>query len=175
VGEEALVSQLDDQVTKTGPEGRLSGARWAPTVFWLFVVTTVANYIWQIPYYVHFYAVHGRWPAPLAVMFLVTFAWFAAAAFVFYHRRRGGWASMVAFVAVLVGFYVLHNISGAFVVDLSLSDPILFIASVLGYLNTLTGIVFLVHLIRRRHDEAPASRDTPSAAVGREGASSDAH
>jgi hypothetical protein len=168
------VSQQDDQVTQTGPAGRLGGTHWAPTVFWLFVGTTVANYIWQIPYYVHFYAVQGRWPAPLAVMFLVTFAWFAVAAFLLYRRRRGGLASMVAFLVVLVGFYVLHNISGAFVVDLSLSDPILFIASVLGYLNTLAGIVFLVHLIRRRRDVAAASRDTPSAAVGREVTSSDA-
>jgi hypothetical protein len=107
-------------------------------------------------------------------MFLVTFAWFAVAALLLYRRRRGGLASMVAFLVVLVGFYVLHNISGAFVVDLSLSDPILFIASVLGYLNTVAGIVFLVHLIRRRRDVAAASSGTPSAAVGREVTSSDA-
>jgi hypothetical protein len=171
VGEEPSVSQQDVQVTQTGPAGRLGGSRWAPTVFWLLVVTTVANYIWQIPYYVHFYAVHGSWPAPLAVMFLVTFAWFAVAAHLLHHRRRGGWASMVSFLVVLVGFYVIHNLTGAFVVDLSLSDPILFVASVLGYLNTLTGIVFLVHLIRRRHDATPAGKDTTA---GREVTSSDA-
>jgi hypothetical protein len=132
-------------------------ARWAPRTYWVFVVTTVINYVWQIPYYLHFYASRGRAPAPLALLFLVTFAWFAIAAVLLFRRQRGGVAWMVSFLALEVGFYLLHNVSGAFVADLVLSDPILFIASVLGYLNTLTGIVFFVYLLRHRRDLRPAS------------------
>lgn len=155
--------------------------RWASKAYWVFVATTVINYLWQIPYYVHFYAVRGRSPAPFAVMFLVTFAWFAVAAYLLYRRRRGGFTTMVAFLVLLVGFYILHNISGAFLQDLPLSDPILFIASVLGYLNTVVGAVLLVEMVRvRRHlvagdsaavagtggrggqpSAAPAGRDRP--------------
>ena len=124
--------------------------RWASKTYQVFVVTTVVNYVWQVPYYMHFYAVQGRSPAPFAVMFLVTFAWFVVAAYLLYRRRRGGFTTMVAFLVVLVGFYILHNISGAFLADLPLSDPILFIASVLGYLNTVVGVVLLVQLVRVR-------------------------
>lgn len=133
----------------------MSRARWAPWAYWVFVVTTVVNYVWQIPYYVHFYASHGRGPAPLAVLFLVTFTWFAIAAVLLFRRKRGGFGWMVSFLVLEVGFYLLHNVSGAFVADLVLADPILFIASVLGYLNTLTGIVFFVYLLRHRRDLRP--------------------
>ena len=127
-------------------------ARWAPWAYWIFVVTTVINYIWQIPYYVHFYASHGKAPAPLAVLFPVTFIWFAVASVLLFGRKRGGFGWMASFVVLEIGFYLLHNASGAFVADLEVSDPILFTASVLGYLNTLTGILFLVYLLRHRPD-----------------------
>lgn len=130
----------------------MTNTRWASKTYRTFVAVTIVNYLWQIPYYVHFYAVRGRSPAPFAIMFLVTFAWFAVAAFLLGWRRRGGFTTMVSFLALLTGFYLLHNLSGAFMADLPLSDPILFIASVLGYLNTIVGIVLLVQLIRRRRD-----------------------
>jgi hypothetical protein len=123
------------------------------------VVTTIINYVWQVPYYVHFYGSHGRAPAPLAVLFLVTFTWFAVAAVLLFQRKRGGFAWMASFLVLEIGFYLLHNASGAFVADLEVSDPILFIASVLGYLNTLTGLVFLVHLLRHRGDLRPVGAE----------------
>ncbi|WP_319460111.1 hypothetical protein [Micromonospora sp. RTP1Z1] len=142
----------------------MSSTRWASKTYWTFVAVTIGNYVWQIPYYMHFYAVRGRSPAPFSIMFLVTFAWFAVAAFLLYRRRRGGFTTMVSFLALLTGFYILHNLSGAFLADLPLSDPILFIASVLGYLNTIVGIVLLVQLIRSRGDLVAGD---PAATAGR--------
>jgi hypothetical protein len=100
----------------------VSPARWTPWTYWLFVVTTVLNFLWQIPYYVHFYGSHRRAPA---VLFLVTFAPFVVAAVLLLRGERGGFAWMVWFLVVEVGFYVVHNASGAFLLDLVTSDPIL--------------------------------------------------
>jgi len=128
----------------------VSQERRAPWIYWLFVAATAANYLWQIPYYVHFSAVRGSAPAPLAVLLPVTFAWFAAAAVQVYRRRPRGFGWMVAFLIVEIGFYIVHNASGSFARDLKFSDPILFTASVLGYLSALTAIAFLVYLMRHR-------------------------
>src|SRR6266700_3555594 len=128
----------------------MSQQRWAPWAYWLFVAATAANYLWQIPYYVHFSAVRGSAHAPLAVLLPVTFAWFAAAAVQVYRRRPRGVRWMVAFLIVEIGFYIVHNASGSFARDLKFSDPILFTASVLGYLSTLAGIAFGVYLLRHR-------------------------
>ena len=128
----------------------VSQERWAPWIYWLFVAATAANYLWQIPYYVHFSANPGSAPAPLAVLLLVTFAWFAAAAVRVYRRRPRGFGWMVAFLIAEIGFYLVHNASGSFARDLKFSDPILFTASVLGYLSAMTGIAFLVYLLRHR-------------------------
>jgi hypothetical protein len=57
---------------------------------------------------------------------------------------------MVAFLIAEIGFYLVHNASGSFARDLKFSDPILFTASVLGYLSTLTAIAFGVYLLRHR-------------------------
>jgi hypothetical protein len=128
----------------------MSRERWAPWIYWPFVAATAANYLWQIPYYLHFSANRGSAPAPLVVLLLLTFAWFAAAAVWVYRRRPRGFGWMVAFLIAEIGFYLIHNASGSFARDLKISDPILFTASVLGYFCTVTGIAFLVYLLRHR-------------------------
>jgi hypothetical protein len=125
----------------------------------LFVVTTVINYVWQIPYYLHFYGSHRRAPAPLAVLLLVTFAWFVVAAVLLFRGKRGGFTWMVSFLVVEVGFYFVHNASGAFLLDLVTSDAILWIAAALGYVNTLAGVVLLMHMVRHRRDPRSAAGD----------------
>lgn len=40
----------------------MSQERWAPWIYWLFVTATAANYLWQIPYYLHFSEVRGSAP-----------------------------------------------------------------------------------------------------------------
>lgn len=137
----------------------VSRERWAPWIYWLFVAATAANFLWQIPYYAHFYASRSSPPALLAVLLLATFAWFAAAAVLVYRRRPGGFGWMVAFLIVEIGFYLVHNASGAFARDLKFSDPILFTASVLGYLSTLTAIAFLAYLLRHRGQPQHTQRD----------------
>src|SRR6266566_2942245 len=89
----------------------VSQERWAPWIYWLFVAATAADYIWQVPYYVHFSAVRGSAPAPLAVLLLMTFAWFAAAAVQVYRRRPRGFGWMAAFLIAEIGFYLVHNAS----------------------------------------------------------------
>ncbi len=128
----------------------MSNTRWTSKTYLIFVALTVVNYVWQVPYYVHFYAVQGRSPAPFAIMFLVTFAWFLAGAYLLHRRGRGAFTTMVSFLVLLIGFYIVHNLSGAFLRDVPLSDPILLIASILGYLNTIVGVVLLVELVRHR-------------------------
>ncbi len=110
---------------------------------------TVLNYVAQIPYYIHFYGVHGAAPSPLGVVLLaLTFLLFLAGyVFTLQGRRLGGWL-LLGFLVLEFAFYVLHNLSGAFLKDLPLHDPLFLVVSLIGYLNTLVALVFAVLMIR---------------------------
>ena len=62
------------------PEGQAQGAKatdsswWAPWPVVALIVVTVANYVWQVPYYFHFYGQFGSSPGGLTVPLLLTFA-----------------------------------------------------------------------------------------------------
>jgi hypothetical protein len=49
-------------------------------------------------------------------------------------------------------FYLVHNLSGAAGRDLPADDPVLLGASILGYVNALAAVVFLIWLRRQRRN-----------------------
>ncbi|EWT02621.1 hypothetical protein N865_02535 [Intrasporangium oryzae NRRL B-24470] len=130
---------------------------WAPWQLMALVAVTVANYVWQVPYYLHFYARFGKSPGGLTVPLLLTFVWFGVGAALLVTRRRGGVPVMVSFLVVEAVFYLVHNLTGAAGRDLLTSDGVLLVASVLGYVNAFAAIVFVVWLLRtRRRTQAVA-------------------
>lgn len=138
-----------DQVPADAADSRRS-TWWAPWPLLVLVVVTVANYVWQVPYYWHFYGQYGHAPGGLTVPLVLTFVWFLVGTALLVTRRRGGVPVLVSFLVVETLFYVVHNLSGAAGRDLNPHDAVLLVASVLGYLNTLVAVVVLVWLVRVR-------------------------
>jgi hypothetical protein len=109
---------------------------------------TVANYVWQVPYYQHFYGRQGVAPGGLWIPLVLTFLWFLTGTWLLVARRRGGAPVLAAFLVVEAAFYVAHNLSGAAGRDLPTGDPVLFVASTLGYVNLVGAVLFLIWLGR---------------------------
>jgi hypothetical protein len=122
------------------------------------VAVTVANYVWQVPYYLHFYGRFGKSPGGLTVPLLLTFVWFVVGTALLVTRRRGGVPVMASFLVVEALFYLAHNLSGAAGRDLPTNDWVLLVASLLGYLNALTAIAFLGWFVRARPTNAGPAR-----------------
>ena len=113
---------------------------------------TLINYIAQIPYYIHFYFVHHAAPAPLGLLFLLaTLVLFLVGYFFMLRAQRIGVWLVVLFLVLEFGGYLLHNLTGAFLQDLPLNDPLFFTVSLIGYLNFAVAFVYLVAMaIARR-------------------------
>lgn len=144
------------QARTHGPARAQSGSSpsWAPWQLKALVVVTVSNYVWQVPYYLHFYGRFGEAPGGLTGPLLFTFAWFAVGTALLVARRRGGVPVMASFLVVEALFYLVHNLTGAAGRDLPTSDVVLLTASLLGYLNALAAILFLAWLVRARPTHA---------------------
>jgi hypothetical protein len=130
----------------TAPAAAEPASRPLPVPVWPLVLITVVNYLWQIPYAVHHYG--HRWESlpKLSIPLLLTGVWFGAAIVAMRRGSRGGRVLLGSFLVLEAAFYLIHNASGAFGADLPGSDPILFIASVLGYLSAATAIIYLLVL-----------------------------
>ncbi|GGH98373.1 hypothetical protein GCM10007170_30760 [Arthrobacter liuii] len=126
------------------------------------VVVTVANYVWQVPYYLHFYGRFGTSPGGLTVPLLLTFLWFLLATVLLVTRRRGGVPVMASFLVVEALFYLVHNLSGAAGRDLPAGDVVLLVASLLGYVNTVAAVFFLGWLFVTRRQSRSGDRRTIS-------------
>lgn len=131
--------------SESPPRGKKDGVRswWMPWPVVVLLVVTTANYVWQVPYYLHFYGRLGIGPGGLTVPLLLTFLWFLVAFVLLVTRRRGGVPAIASFLVVEALFYLVHNISGAAGHDLPAGDVVLLIASLLGYLNALASVLFL--------------------------------
>jgi hypothetical protein len=105
---------------------------WAPWQLVALVLVTTVNYVWQVPYFLHFYGQFGKTPGGLAVPLLLTFVWFVVGTVMMMTKRRGGVTVMASFLTVEALFYLVHYVSGAGGRDLFTSDAVLFIASALG-------------------------------------------
>jgi hypothetical protein len=137
-------------VTSTDSAATSAKTWWSPWPVLALIVVTVANYVWQIPYYQHFYGVQGHAPDGLWIPLVLTFLWFLAGTWLLVTRRRGGAPVLASFLVVEAAFYVGHNLSGAAGKDLPTHDPVLFIASTLGYVNLVAAVLFLLWLRRHR-------------------------
>jgi hypothetical protein len=130
---------------------------------------TLTNHVWQVPYAIHQYGLGWIGLPRLSVLLIVTLAWFVAAIVLFTQRRRGGTSLLASFLAAEALFYVLHNVSGAFGRDLPSANPVVVIASVLGYLNLAAAVVGLAVLAtrsrRRRAAGSQAGRAIPGRAI----------
>ncbi len=104
---------------------------------------TGANYAWQVPYAVHQYGWHWVTLPGLSLALLATGVWFIVAVRSYAAGRPRGRLLLVGFLIVEAAFYLVHNVSGAFLGDLPLSNPVVLIASILGYLNLLLALLYL--------------------------------
>jgi hypothetical protein len=131
---------------KATSQTRSLSRRWRAALHILSGIT-VLNYLAQIPYYIHFYAVHHVFPAPFAVAFLVvTFALFLAGYLLILRTKPlGGWL-LLAFLPLEFGGYLLHNLTGAFLQDLPTNDLLFFTVSLIGYLNFAAAFVYLIFI-----------------------------
>src|SRR5437016_14423950 len=112
---------------------RLS-ANWRTGLYFLFTVT-VLNYLAQIPYYIHFYGVHHVAPSPVGILLLaLTFALFLAGYIYTLQGHRFGGPILFGFLVIEFGFYLLHSLSGAFLQDLPVNDPLFLVVSFIVYL-----------------------------------------
>jgi len=123
---------------------------WLPWQLVALFVVTAANYVWQVPYYLHFYGQFGKAPAGLTVPLLLTFAWFLVGTALVSTRRRGGVPILASFLVVEALFYLVHNLTGAAGRDLVTNDAVLLVASSLGYASTIASILFLGWLVKTR-------------------------
>lgn len=111
-------------------------------------IVTLANYVWQIPYAIHQYGRSWTGLPRLSGLLILTLGWFLVA--VWGLMRGHGWAARVlaAFLIVEAAFYLLHNVTGAFLHDLPAVNVVVLVASVLGYLNLVLALLALWLLAR---------------------------
>jgi hypothetical protein len=113
---------------------------------------TALNFLWQVPYAVHQYGVAWLRLSVWSLGLVLAGVWFAVAARRYRAGRPGGRGMLVIFLAVEAAFYLLHNLTGAFAADLPLSNPIVLIASALGYATALLAVAYL-WLLRSLEDD----------------------
>ncbi len=125
-------------------------ARWRTSLHVLLAVTLL-NYLAQIPYYIHFYGIHRVGPSPIGVLLLaLTLMLFLAGYILTLQEKPAGWWLLVGFLLLEFSFYIVHNLSGAFLNDIPIGDPLFLVVSLIGYLNTIVALIYLIALIRAR-------------------------
>ncbi len=125
-------------------------SRWQRALHLLFGITLV-NYLAQIPYYQHFYAVHHVQPSIFSIIFLgSTFVLFLVG-YIYTLKSQifGAWLLLV-FLALEFGGYLLHNLTGAFLNDLPLNDLLFTTVSIIGYVNFAASLAYLIFILKDR-------------------------
>jgi hypothetical protein len=127
-----------------------SSHKWHVALHILLVITVI-NYIAQIPYYIHFYAVHHVYPSTFGIAFLlVTFAIFLAGYFLTLQAKPIGSWLLLIFLVMEFGGYLLHNLTGAFLRDIPLNDLLFLTVSLIGYLNFAVSFIYLLIILTNR-------------------------
>ena len=122
--------------------------RWRTALIILFIITLI-NYIAQIPYYIHFYGVYHVAPAPFGTALLAfTLVFFLIGYWLTVAERPTGCWILLLFLITETAFYLLHNVSGAFLKDVPVNDPLFLTVSLIGYLNTIVPLIFLIAIIK---------------------------
>jgi uncharacterized membrane protein len=118
-----------------------------------------ANYVAQVPYYLHqYYIPHPALPSLAGTaMLLATLIWFLLGWTLLMRRRsRTGYWLLLTFLLAETAFYlynefnqVTHGFAPFF--HLQNHDPLLLVVFAIGYLNMLGGGVFVAALLWRYH------------------------
>lgn len=126
---------------------------------WLMLAVVGANYLAQIPYYLHlYYFPHGALPSARGVALLgFTLIWFVAGVVGLALRRAAGYWLLGAYFVTVVIFYLhglINQVTHGYppTLFLHLNDPILTVVFAIGDLNLLLCAVFVVILARYRRD-----------------------
>ncbi len=117
----------------------------------------LANFIAQIPYYLHLYYNPNNLLAQLrgGFLLLIVFAVFLLASFLLFKRTVIGYWLMVMFLAVEFLFYVWNTLGGVlhgygFLYHLANPDLLLRAVFAIGYVNLLVSGYFLCLLLLKR-------------------------
>lgn len=130
----------------------------------VLLVVVAANYLAQIPYYLHvYYFPRGAPPSVSGTMLLgLTCAWFVLGYVGTFQGRTAGYWLLLTYLVAEVSFYamnlvtqVTHGYAPFF--HLQTRDPILFVVFGIGYLNLLVGIAYLSYLLRHRRTPITSS------------------
>lgn len=116
-----------------------------------------ANYLAQIPYYLHLYYLPHRALPPLfgTTLLVATFVWFLLGWTLLARRgNRVGFWLLLTFLLAEVGFYLinmLNQVAHGFAPFFHLQnrDPLLFTVFGIGYLNMVGGLGFIIFLAWR--------------------------
>ena len=132
-------------------------------VMYAILVVVGANYLAQIPYYLHLYYFPRHAPPSLlgTSLLVATFVWFLAGWLLLTRRgSRVGFWLLLTFLLTEFFFYlanmvnqVAHGFAPFF--HLQNRDPLLFTVFAIGYLNLIGAFVFVVFLVARYRTVAP--------------------
>jgi len=124
---------------------------------WLLLAVVGANYLAQIPYYLHlYYLPHGLLPSASGVALLgFTCVWFLAGYIGLARGCVAGYWLLLAFLLVEVSFYlrgILIRVTNGYPAfqNMLTHDPILRVVFGIGYLNMVAGACFIVYMARHR-------------------------
>jgi hypothetical protein len=129
----------------------IDAPRLTRSVLIALTVVTVTNYVWQVPYAIHQYGSAWVGLPRLSGLLIVTLVWFLVGVVRYAGGNRGGTALLSSFLAIEALFYLLHNLTGAFGHDLPLTNPVVLVASVLGYLNLAAAVAVLAVFVWLSH------------------------
>jgi hypothetical protein len=124
----------------------------------LYIVA--ANYLAQIPYYLHqYYLSHHLLPNLVgSLLLLATLLWFITACRLLMRGSKAGWWLLSGYLAAVFLFYVqtqIMQLATAHQILLYVYHPknaLLFAVFGIGYSNCLAAIAYLVYLIARRQE-----------------------
>ncbi|MEO7002918.1 MAG: hypothetical protein ABI068_13955 [Ktedonobacterales bacterium] len=136
-------------------EAQSTGQR---TFLWVVFGVVIANYLAQIPYYLHLYYFPHHVPPSLSGSLLLgaTLVWFLAGWLLLARGERllrAGYWLLLSFLLVEVVFYarnMLTQVTHGYppFMHLQARDPVLWVVFAIGYLNMICGVYFLCHLVR---------------------------
>lgn len=114
-------------------------------LFWV----TIANYIAQVPYYLHnYYFPYHILPTPSSIVLLgLTLLWFLAGYIGIVKDRKYGYPALLSFLLVETLFYFHSLVFGAFFFQMQNPNPIIKIVFIVGYISGVTAMYYFYMLV----------------------------
>ena len=139
---------------------------------WVLFGVLLANFIAQVPYFIHLYY-SPQHPLPdlrASLLLGSVFVWFLVSFVLLIFRQRAGYYLLICYLAVEFLFYLWNVISGVLhgyglFFHLADRDPVLWVVNAVGYLSFLAAGYCLVLLLAKRRefcaDSSPLSPALP--------------